>query len=92
VENKVTPEKQKEINSVGLKFLVKDFFNGVHHMLLLIVVNVITYLSIALLGGPMWMKILCAAIAAIIIFGRMQRITRASHDRLIQDIKKITDK
>lgn len=87
----VTPEQQKKLNELGMKYLISSFFNGVHHCLMLLAVNIVTYLAILVLQGPEWVLYATSAGAAIFIFKRMASIGKESHDRLIKEVKKLLD-
>lgn len=91
MEVEVTPEQQKELNKIGMKYLFRNFINGVHHSLMLITVNFILIMGIPLMDGPMWLVYLLSAASAFFIFRRMNSISKASHDRLLQEIKKIVN-
>lgn len=90
MKKELTPEQQKQIDKLGLKFLLSSIFNTFHHVVMLIAMNFIIATASVLLESKF--VLYAGAIGAgIFVFRRMMSIAKESHDRLIQEAKKITD-
>lgn len=88
----LTKEQREQLNKLGVKFFFNSLFIGVYHAALLVLINFVSTLAILLLGLPEWTMYLAAFVAGVIIFKEMFSKNKASHDRLLLEVKKITDK
>jgi hypothetical protein len=89
---KITPEQQKEINKLGWPFFRKIFLNGLHHIALLFVMCFILKMSVDLLEWPKWSYWVLLIPLSIFVIKRRIDIDDKHTAKLVEDIKKITNK
>lgn len=88
----LTPEQEKKLGRLGFKFLGTQLLNGVHHALMLILINFILVMAVSVTELPEQVLYLGTILSALFIFRRMFSINKENYDRFIKEIKKITEK
>ncbi len=86
----ITPEQQKQLDKLGAKFLAKSFWNGIHHGLMAVVMNILLFMGLSISGGldgPFLM--IGSVVIGIFVFRRMFSIIRQDNLALHEAAKKI---
>jgi hypothetical protein len=89
--DELTAEQKKDINKLEVKHFVDSILLGVSSAVTLVLLNIVIVLSVKLLEMPEPVDFAANVFVAILVFRRMLLISKESHDRLIQELKKITD-
>jgi hypothetical protein len=86
-----TPEQQKALNKLGVKFLLSSLLNGAYHAAMMVLMNVVTTLAVLALELPEFLMYIGAGVAGIFVFRRMLSIAKQKHDTFILEAKKIIE-
>lgn len=86
----ITPEQRKQLEKLGAKLFAKSFWNGIHHALMAVVMNVILFMAVhTFLNGEMAVVLTGSVVIGIFTMRRMHGITTKDIVKFQEEAKKI---
>lgn len=89
----VTPEQKKQLEKLGAKLFAKSFWNGIHHALMAVVMNIVLFMAVqTFLEGNAAIGMIGAVAIGIFTMRRMHSVITQDIIKFQESAKKILQK
>lgn len=93
MKQEITPEKQRELDKLARGFIAKSLWNGMHHGLMAVVMNIVLVMGVAILfDRDTTVATIGSVVIGIFVFRRMLQIHAQDFKQLHADAEKIIKK
>jgi uncharacterized membrane protein len=90
MEHEITPEKKRQLDKLGMAFMIKSMWSGVTHAIMAILMNVILVMGVEVFfDGNKTIGVIGSIAIGIFVFRRMLSVFASDFKKLSEAAKKI---